>query len=67
MPREGEEVPESSVVPREGEEANEEDDEEGPRAAAMRRFDERFIEELKPLGLKVRNDKPALREPSVDC
>ena len=57
MPREGEEAPESSVVPREGEEANEEDDEEGPRAAAMKRFDESFIEELKPLGLKVRNDK----------
>ena len=57
VPREGEEAPESSVVPREGEEANEEDDEEGPRAAAIKRFDESFIEELKPLGLKVRNDK----------
>ena len=58
MPREGEEAPESSVVPREGEEANEEeDDEEEQRAAAMKRFDESFIEELKPLGTKVRNDK----------
>ena len=57
-PREGEEVPELIVVPREGEEANAEaDDEEEKRAAAMTRFDESFIEELKPLGNKVRNDK----------
>ena len=52
-----EEVPESSVVPREEEEANEEDDEEGARAAAMKRFDENFVEALKPLGTKVLNDK----------
>ena len=58
VPREKEEAPEISVVPREGEEANEEeDDEEEQRAAAMKRFDESFIEELKPLGTKVRNDK----------
>ena len=56
VPREEEEVPESSVVPRE-EEANEEDDEEGSRTAAMKRFDENFIEALKPLGTKVLNDK----------
>ena len=57
VPREEEEAPESSVVPREEEEANEEDDEEGARAAAMKRFDENFVEALKPLGTKVLNDK----------
>ena len=33
------------------------DDEEEQRAAAMKRFDESFIEELKLLGITVRNDK----------
>ena len=57
VPREEEEAPVSSVVPREEEKANEEDDEEGARAAAMKRFNENFVEALKPLGTNVLNDK----------
>ena len=57
MPRDEEEAPVPSVVPRDEEEANKEDEEEGARAVAMKRFDENFVEALKPLGSKVLNDK----------
>ena len=57
VPRDEEEAPVPSVVPRDEEEANKEDEEEGARAAAMKRFDENFVEALKPLGTKVLNDK----------
>ena len=57
MPRDEEEAPVPSVVPRDEEEAHKEDEEEGARAVATKRFDENFIEALKPLGNKVLNDK----------
>ena len=57
VPRDEEEAPVPSVVPRDEEEANKEDEEEGARVVAMKRFDENFVEALKPLGSKVLNDK----------
>ena len=57
VPRDEEEAPVHSVVPRDEEEANKEDEEEGARAAAMKRFDENFVKSLKPLSTKVLNDK----------
>ena len=57
VPRDEEEAPVPSVVPGDEEEASGEDEEEGARAAAVKRFDENFMEALKPFGSKVLNDK----------